>query len=107
MQVVYASCMNATSATADPPSVVVGQCIGSRYRAPMATVRKTPQHTVAIENELWAALKDAAESAGYDRPGVLRQFVRWYLRAPGARLPQRPTLAEELSLAPQRTEQED
>lgn len=50
----------------------------------------TKHRSVRIEDELWEALLPAAQAAGYDRSGVIRQFVRWYLRVPGARLPQRP-----------------
>jgi hypothetical protein len=31
-------------------------------------------------------------------PAVIREFIRWYLRRPGAKLPQRPT-AEEIEKA--------
>jgi hypothetical protein len=65
-------------------------CIGTRYRADVATKRKTPQHTVAIDQDLWDELDPAARSVGYDRPKVINQFIRWYLRRPGAKLPQRP-----------------
>jgi hypothetical protein len=52
----------------------------------------TKHRSVRMEDELWEPLEPAAEAAGYDRSGLIRQFVRWYLRVPGAKLPQRPGL---------------
>lgn len=89
----YSTGMNSERDAVSAPLAGLRQCIGSSYRPAMVTTRKTPQHTVAIDDELWVALKAAAEVAGYDRPGVIRQFVRWYLRTPGAKLPQRPAEA--------------
>lgn len=51
----------------------------------------TKHRSVRLEDDLWDALDPAAKSVGYDRSGVIRQFVRWYLRVPGAKLPQRPS----------------
>lgn len=53
--------------------------------------KKTPHRSVRMEEELWRPLETAARTAGYDRSGLIRQFVRWYLRVPGATLPKRPT----------------
>lgn len=50
----------------------------------------TKVRSIRLEQDLWDELGPAANTAGYDRSGVIRQFVRWYLRRPGARLPQRP-----------------
>ena len=52
--------------------------------------KKTPHRSVRMEDDLWKRLGPAAQANGYDRSGLIRQFVRWYLRVPGARLPQRP-----------------
>lgn len=50
----------------------------------------TKHRSVRLEDDLWLPLKPAAGAMGYDRAGVIRQFVRWYLRVPGAELPTRP-----------------
>lgn len=50
----------------------------------------TKHRSVRLEDDLWRDLEPAARAAGFDRSGVIRQFVRWYLRIPGAKLPQRP-----------------
>lgn len=42
-------------------------------------------------DEDWADL-DTASSG--ERPEVVRELVRWYLRRPGARLPERPALQD-------------
>lgn len=52
----------------------------------------TKHRSVRLEDNLWKRLKPAARAAGFDRAGVIRQFVRWYLCVPGAQLPQRPDL---------------
>ena len=44
------------------------------------------QHVRAPDDD-WADLDTAS---GGDRPEVVRAFIRWYLRRPGARLPERP-----------------
>lgn len=53
---------------------------------------KTPHRSIRLEDELWKPLEPAAKANGVDRSTVIRQFVRWYLRVPGAKLPQRPTV---------------
>lgn len=56
-----------------------------------STWKVTKPKSIRLEQELWDALGPAAAAVGNDRSGVIRQFVRWYLRVPGAELPQRPT----------------
>lgn len=51
---------------------------------------KTTPRQIRIPDEEWADLDDAAKSQGTDRSKVVQQFVRWYLRRPGAKLPERP-----------------
>jgi hypothetical protein len=50
----------------------------------------TKHRSIRLEQDLWDRLDAAAKAIGYDRSSVIRQFVRWYLRVPGAQLPQRP-----------------
>lgn len=52
--------------------------------------KRTPHRSIRLEKDLWDRLDGAAKANGYDRSGLIRQFVRWYLREPNARLPQRP-----------------
>lgn len=65
------------------------QRTGTDYRIDVpSTPRKTPQRTIAIEDELWDPLDPAARKVGYNRPAVIKQLIRWYLgKGP---LPQRP-----------------
>lgn len=40
--------------------------------------------------ELWNRLGEVASAAGTDRTAIIREFVRWFVREPGAKLPPRP-----------------
>lgn len=52
----------------------------------------TARQTVRIDNDLWARFGDATARAepATDRSTALRDFVRWYVRERGAKLPRRP-----------------
>ncbi|MEU0941136.1 hypothetical protein [Embleya sp. NPDC005971] len=49
---------------------------------------KTPHRSVRISGEDWADL--AARAPRGDRAAVLKELLAWYLRRPGAKLPDRP-----------------
>lgn len=51
---------------------------------------KTPNRAIRISDEDWADLRASADASGSDRTKVINQFIRWYLRRPGAKLPERP-----------------
>lgn len=42
-----------------------------------------------MPDELWQRLGEVAQAAGTDRATVIRDFIRWYVREPGAKLPTR------------------
>lgn len=48
------------------------------------------QHVRASDDD-WADLDTAS---GGRRPEVVRELLRWYLRRPGSRLPERPPIAD-------------
>lgn len=48
----------------------------------------TPIQHIRIPEDDWIAFKTVT---GRGAAGVIRDFVRWYLHRPGARLPQRPS----------------
>jgi hypothetical protein len=50
--------------------------------------RGTNNVTLRLEEELWAEFGDVAGER--ERSGVLREFIRWYTRQPGAKMPRRP-----------------
>jgi len=50
-------------------------------------VGKTPTRPIRIDLDLWEEFGKVAEP---DRSAVLRDFVRWYIREPGAKMPRRP-----------------
>ncbi len=51
---------------------------------------KTQHRSVRIEDEDWADADAASKRMGTDRAKIINQFIRWYLRRPGAELPERP-----------------
>ena len=59
----------------------------------METVRtsgRTQHRSVRISDEDWQDLESAAEKCGLDRAKVINQLLRWYLRRPRVKLPERP-----------------
>jgi hypothetical protein len=56
--------------------------------------RGTPTRPIRIEPELWERFGRAAAALETDRSAALREFIRWYVREPGARMPRRPADAE-------------
>lgn len=50
---------------------------------------KTPPRQVRIGDE-WYEFDAAAKGAGTERAALIREFIAWYLRKPGAKLPERP-----------------
>lgn len=48
---------------------------------------ETPIQHVRVPPDDWAELD---ERSGGKRPEIVRQLIRWYLRHPGAKLPERP-----------------
>ncbi len=55
----------------------------------MAPTRGTPTRPIRIEPALWERFGDLAQP---DRSTVLREFIRWYVREPGGRIPKRPKI---------------
>ncbi|MFJ4829866.1 hypothetical protein ACIP79_08120 [Streptomyces sp. NPDC088747] len=51
---------------------------------------KTPVSRFRIAAEEWRAFGEALPD-DTDRSAILREFVAWYLRRPGAKLPTRPS----------------
>jgi hypothetical protein len=51
---------------------------------------ETPARHVRVADDDWDDLEAAARALGSDRGKIINQFIRWYLRRPGAKLPERP-----------------
>lgn len=53
---------------------------------------KTPVQRFRLDGDLWEQFGQAVRSADpdADRSKTLRQFVAWFVREPGAKLPTRP-----------------
>jgi hypothetical protein len=54
-----------------------------RHKVPLVGLRN-------IDPELWEAFGDVAKP---DRSAILKEFIRWYIRERGAKLPRRPDAA--------------
>lgn len=52
---------------------------------------QTPVQYLRVPDADWKELRILA---GRKAPSVIREFIRWYLRRPGAKLPERPTKDE-------------
>lgn len=50
----------------------------------------TQHRSVRVDDELWTKADQVATAAGTDRGTVIKAFLRWYVREPGATLPKRP-----------------
>lgn len=55
---------------------------------------KTQHRSVRIEDADWKDADEATQRMGTDRAKVINQLLRWYLRRPGATLPERPPRRE-------------
>jgi hypothetical protein len=51
---------------------------------------RTQHRSVRVDDAEWDDAEQATAEMGTDRAKVINQFLRWYLRRPGARLPERP-----------------
>jgi len=47
-----------------------------------------------VDDDLWADFGDATARADSDRSAVIRRFMEWYVRRPGAEHPRRPAEPE-------------
>ena len=56
---------------------------------------KTPFHRFRLDEDKWAEFERNVARADpeSDRSKILRQFIAWYAREPGAKLPARPPAA--------------
>ncbi|MBB4702313.1 hypothetical protein [Sphaerisporangium siamense] len=55
----------------------------------------TPKHGVRIPDVRWNAFGERAQQQGTDRTKLINAFMAWYIREPGAELPERPSVGEE------------
>ena len=58
-----------------------------------------PLQNLRINQDDW---DDMRAILGRKAPEIVREFIRWYLRRPGARLPARPTVDEVDEIAAKR-----
>lgn len=58
--------------------------------SPRGQGANTPTRPIRVDLELWGRAGEATAAASTDRSAIIREFLRWYLREPGAKLPRRP-----------------
>jgi hypothetical protein len=51
---------------------------------------RTKGRSIRVDDPEWDDLGVLADSLGTDRSKLINEFLRWYLRRPGAKLPDRP-----------------
>ncbi|MFC7330784.1 hypothetical protein [Marinactinospora rubrisoli] len=54
-----------------------------------ATDKHTPHRPIRVDQDLWDRFGELAGDRS--RAEVVREFIRWYVRERGAKLPERPT----------------
>ena len=55
---------------------------------------ETPIQHVRAPKDEWGLYKEAAGVVDSDASKITREFVRWFTRRPGAKLPARPTVEQ-------------
>lgn len=58
------------------------------------TTGTTPKRGIRIADDLWTEVGAATRAQGTDVTALTRDFYAWYLRRPGAKMPQRPQASE-------------
>lgn len=61
--------------------------------------KSTPVRRVRVAAQMWSDFGKAAGAAGTTRAALVVQFIAWYLRKPGAKLPTRPAVVQAQSEA--------
>lgn len=61
---------------------------------PVPNKPKSQHRSVRFSDQDWADLHDATAAMGIDRGTVLKELARWYMRRPGAKLPERPSRSD-------------
>lgn len=51
--------------------------------------RKMPLRTLQVDDAPWTEFGENAKAAGTTRPDALRDFIDWFNRKPGSKLPKR------------------
>lgn len=60
--------------------------------APRGQGSNTPTRPIRVDLDLWERFGAVAQP---DRSSTLREFMRWYVREPGAKMPKRPEIPAE------------
>jgi hypothetical protein len=81
--------------------LVLAYCSPYAKRSTVRGVARTPMKPVNFRapETLWDDALALAEASGDHLPDRLREFLEWYVRRPGARMPRRPDKAARESSA--------
>lgn len=60
----------------------------------MPDAPKTPHRSIRVPDGTWIPVMDRAKDEGTSAGELCRQFLDWWLRKPGAKLPTRPDARE-------------
>lgn len=75
-----------------------------KYGATVPNVPKTPARQMRIPDDEWDDFDTAAKILGTDRAKLVREYIRWAIRRPGAKAPQRLTPEEGAEIDAAKTE---
>lgn len=75
----------------------------TRRAVPRPRTGETPIQHVRVAQEDWDDLHEVTRGR---RSEVIREFIRWYLRRPGARIPERPSAEVIAEVVRARTEEQ-
>jgi hypothetical protein len=59
-----------------------------------AKATHTPPRQIRIPDDEWLPFDDATKAAGKTRAEVVRELIRWYMRRPGTKQPDRPDASD-------------
>lgn len=58
--------------------------------------RGTTRRVIRVGDGLWERFGQASQEAGMDRTAAIRAFMLWFTGYPGAELPAKPVLSEDV-----------
>lgn len=61
----------------------------------MPNAPKTQHRSVRVPDDVWEEVKDRSHQLGTSGGELVRQFLEWWLRKPGAKMPKRPPASSE------------
>lgn len=66
----------------------------ARYGWTMPDKPKTQHRSIRVPDETWESAMTVSHEQGTSAGQLCREFLDWYLRKPGAKLPKRPEVTQ-------------